>query len=177
VGPPGRILPGLVQQRLLQLRQGAGDHHGRQEERDGQGGPLGLLHHHQDGRQQAEDIQREEPEISSSQPKEIEKCKTINERGPRLAYLVNRLDGSSLPTRTRALSSPSRPEEERNKAEVQEDEAERERKKRRKRKVRKNLIIVWRDLAEIMFTLIVKEWSLAWRQLLDVLRLRHHHHL
>jgi hypothetical protein len=129
VGPPGRILPGLVQQRLLQLRQGAGDHHGRQEERDGQGGPLGLLHHHQDGRQQAEDIQREEPEISSSQPKEIEKCKTINERGPRLAYLVNRLDGSSLPTRTRALSSPSRPEEERNKAEVQEDEAERERKK------------------------------------------------
>ena len=49
--------------------------------------------------------------------------------------------------------------------------------RKKRRKVRKNLIIVWRDLAEIMFTLIVKEWSLAWRQLLDVLRLRHHHHL
>ena len=126
VGPPGRILPGLVQQRLLQLRQGAGDHHGQQEERDGRGGHLSLLHRHQDGRQQAEDIQGEEPEIASSQPKEKEKFKTRNERGPQLAYLVKRLDGSSLPTP--ALSSPSRPEEERNQDEVQEDEAERERK-------------------------------------------------
>jgi hypothetical protein len=115
------MMPGIVQQRLLQLRQGAGDHCGLQEVRDEQGDH--LLHHHRDGRQQVQDILREEPEMSSK-PKE----KIINrkERGPQLAYLVNRQDGSSLPTpapqKTWSLLSPARPKKERD--EVQEDEAE-----------------------------------------------------
>jgi hypothetical protein len=180
-----RMMPGIVQQRLLQLRQGAGDHHGLQEVRDEQGDRL-FLHHLQDGGQQVQDILREEPEMSSK-PKE----KIINrkERGPQMAYLVNRQDGSSLPTpapqKTWSLLSPARPKKERD--EVQEDEAEIMRKtiqEEEKKNQEKYSYSETKNCTEIpsgdhayLGSGGVEEWSLAWRQPLDVPHLRHHHHL
>jgi hypothetical protein len=179
------MMHGIVQQRLLQLRQGPGDHHGHQEVRDEQGDR--LHHHHQDGRQCVQDILREEPEMSSK-PKE----KILNmrkERGPQLAYLVNRQDGSSLPTPApqKTWSLLSKPGPKKEKDEVQEDEAEMTRKtiqEGEKKNQEENIKYSYSESKNCTERTSGDHAYLGsggvesgLRQQLDVPHLRHHHHL
>jgi hypothetical protein len=83
-----RMMKGIDQQRLQQLRQGPGVHHEHREVSGAQGDR--PHRHHRAGIQRVQDIQREESETTSKTKEKGKLCKIRKERGPPSTYLDNR---------------------------------------------------------------------------------------